>query len=164
MKADSREDIDVAYSGDICAIVGARDVVTGDTLCTKGFDVRLEPPTFPEPVISCQSNLRPLLIKKKWRPVCSASPKRILPFSLSSDEETGQTIIAGMGELHLEIIKDRLFREFKVGAEAGRPQIAYRETVSADSEGRVNSFAKLVAAVNTATPVSSSSSRTRCRH
>ena len=135
MKADSREDIDVAYSGDICAIVGARDVVTGDTLCTKGFDVRLEPPTFPEPVISMSIEPKTTADQEKMATGLQRLAEEDPTFFVSSDEETGQTIIAGMGELHLEIIKDRLFREFKVGAEAGRPQIAYRETVSANSEG-----------------------------
>ncbi|MDB4345818.1 elongation factor G [bacterium] len=135
MKADSREDIDVAYSGDICAIVGARDVVTGDTLCTKGFDVRLEPPTFPEPVISMSIEPKTSADQEKMATGLQRLSEEDPTFVVSSDEETGQTIIAGMGELHLEILKDRLFREFKVGAEAGRPQIAYRETVSANSEG-----------------------------
>jgi elongation factor G len=135
MKADSREDIDVAYSGDICAIVGARDVVTGDTLCTKGFDVRLEPPTFPEPVISMSIEPKTTADQERMATGLQRLSEEDPTFVVSSDEETGQTIIAGMGELHLEIIKDRLFREFKVGAEAGRPQIAYRETVSSNSEG-----------------------------
>ena len=135
MKADSREDIDVAYSGDICAIVGARDVVTGDTLCAKGFDVRLEPPTFPEPVISMSIEPKTAADQEKMATGLQRLAEEDPTFVVSSDEETGQTIIAGMGELHLEIIKDRLFREYKVGAEAGRPQIAYRETVSANSEG-----------------------------
>ena len=135
MKADSREDIDVAYSGDICAIVGARDVVTGDTLCAKGFDVRLEPPTFPEPVISMSIEPKTTADQEKMATGLQRLSEEDPTFVVSSDEETGQTIIAGMGELHLEIIKDRLFREFKVGAEAGRPQIAYRETVSTNSEG-----------------------------
>ncbi|TVP77538.1 MAG: elongation factor G [Puniceicoccaceae bacterium] len=135
MKADSREDIDVAYSGDICAIVGARDVVTGDTLCAKGFDVRLEPPTFPEPVISMSIEPKTSADQEKMAAGLQRLAEEDPTFVVSSDEETGQTIIAGMGELHLEIIKDRLFREFKVGAEAGRPQIAYRETVAAASEG-----------------------------
>ena len=135
LKADSREDIDVAYSGDICAIVGARDVVTGDTLCTKGFDVHLEPPTFPEPVISMSIEPKTTADQEKMATGLQRLADEDPTFVVSSDEETGQTIIAGMGELHLEIIKDRLFREFKVGAEAGRPQIAYRESVSSASEG-----------------------------
>ena len=135
MKADASEDIDTAYSGDICALVGARDVVTGDTLCTKGFDVRLEPPTFPEPVISMSIEPKTTADQEKMALGLQRLAEEDPTFVVSSDEETGQTLIAGMGELHLEIIKDRLFREFKVGAEAGRPQIAYRETVTTPSEG-----------------------------
>ena len=135
MKADAREDIDTAYSGDICALVGARDVVTGDTLCTKGYDVRLEPPTFPEPVISMSIEPKTTADQEKMATGLQRLSEEDPTFVVSSDEETGQTIIAGMGELHLEIIKDRLFREFKVGAEAGRPQIAYRESVTVASEG-----------------------------
>ncbi|MEM8867470.1 MAG: elongation factor G [Verrucomicrobiota bacterium] len=136
MKANSREDIETAYSGDICAIVGARDVVTGDTLCTKGYDVRLEPPTFPEPVISMSIEPKTTADQDKMAVGLQRLSEEDPTFVVSTDEETGQTIIAGMGELHLEIIKDRLFREFKVGAEAGRPQIAYRETVSVEAEGQ----------------------------
>ncbi|MDP4693305.1 MAG: elongation factor G [Opitutales bacterium] len=135
MKANSREDIETAYSGDICAIVGGRDIVTGDTLCTKGFDVRLEPPTFPEPVISMSIEPKTTADQEKMALGLQRLSEEDPTFVVSSDEETGQTLIAGMGELHLEIIKDRLFREFKVGAEAGRPQIAYRETISIKAEG-----------------------------
>jgi elongation factor G len=135
MKADAREDIDTAYSGDICALVGARDVVTGDTLCTKGYDVRLEPPTFPEPVISMSIEPKTTADQEKMAIGLMRLSEEDPTFVVSSDEETGQTLIAGMGELHLEIIRDRLFREFKVGAEAGRPQIAYRETMTAKAEG-----------------------------
>jgi elongation factor G len=135
MKADAREDIDTAYSGDICALVGARDVVTGDTLCTKGYDVRLEPPTFPEPVISMSIEPKTTADQEKMAIGLQRLAEEDPTFVVSSDEETGQTLIAGMGELHLDIIKDRLFREFKVGAEAGRPQIAYRETITTSTEG-----------------------------
>ncbi|MGJ8638662.1 MAG: elongation factor G [Opitutaceae bacterium] len=136
MKANSREDIDVAYSGDICAIVGGRDIVTGDTLCTKGHDVRLEPPTFPEPVISMSIEPKTSADQDKMAVGLQRLSEEDPTFVVSSDEETGQTLISGMGELHLEIIKDRLFREFKVGAEAGRPQIAYRETITIKTEGQ----------------------------
>ena len=135
MKADAREDIDTAYSGDICALVGARDVVTGDTLCAKGYDVRIEPPTFPEPVISMSIEPKTTADQEKMALGLQSLAEEDPTFVVSSDEETGQTLIAGMGELHLEIIRDRLFREFKVGAEAGRPQIAYRETITANAEG-----------------------------
>lgn len=138
MKANDREDLDTAYSGDICALVGARDVVTGDTLCAKGYDVRLEPPTFPEPVISMSIEPKTSADQEKMSLGLQRLSEEDPTFIVSTDEETGQTLISGMGELHLEIIKDRLFREFKVGAEAGRPQIAYRETITtaAESEGK----------------------------
>lgn len=135
MKANDREDLDTAYSGDICALVGARDVVTGDTLCAKGYDVRLEPPTFPEPVISMSIEPKTSADQEKMSLGLQRLSEEDPTFVVSSDEETGQTLISGMGELHLEIIKDRLFREFKVKAEAGRPQIAYRETITAATEG-----------------------------
>ncbi len=135
MKANSREDIDTAYSGDICALVGARDVVTGDTLCAKGYDISLEPPTFPEPVISMSIEPKTSADQEKMALGLQRLADEDPTFVVSSDEETGQTLIAGMGELHLEIIKDRLFREFKVSAAAGRPQIAYRETIRRTSAG-----------------------------
>lgn len=135
MKADSREDIEVAYSGDICAIIGAKQIVTGDTLCDKDLDITLEPPSFPEPVISMSIEPKTKADQEKMSIGLQRLAEEDPTFRLSSNEETGQTIIAGMGELHLEIIRDRLFREFKVEAEAGRPQIAYRETIRAASEG-----------------------------
>jgi len=138
MKADSREDIDVAYSGDICAIVGAKDVVTGDTLSDKSLDIRLEPPSFPEPVISMSIEPNSKADQEKMSFGLQRLAEEDPTFVVSSDAETGQTLIAGMGELHLEIIRDRLFREFKVDADAGRPQIAYRETINgtAEAEGK----------------------------
>jgi elongation factor G len=135
MKANSREDIDAAYTGDICALVGARDVVTGDTLCVKGYDVRLEPPTFPEPVISMSIEPKTTADQDKMAIGLQRLAEEDPTFVVTTDSETAQTLIAGMGELHLEIIRDRLFREFKVGAEAGRPQIAYRESILATAEG-----------------------------
>ena len=135
MKANAREDMDTAYSGDICALVGARDVVTGDTLCAKGYDVRLEPPTFPEPVISMSIEPKTSADQEKMSFGLQRLAEEDPTFVVRSDEETGQTLISGMGELHLEIIKDRLFREFKVDAEAGRPQIAYRETITTEADG-----------------------------
>ncbi|CAI8318157.1 MAG: Elongation factor G [Opitutia bacterium UBA7350] len=135
LKADARDDIDAAYSGDICALVGARDIITGDTLSTKGYDLRLEPPTFPEPVISMSIEPKTSADQEKMALGLQRLAEEDPTFVVSTDEETGQTLIAGMGELHLEIIKDRLIREFKVGAAAGRPQIAYREAFGAASEG-----------------------------
>ncbi len=135
MKADAREDIEVAYSGDICALIGVKDVVTGDTLCDKSLDLRLEPPTFPEPVISMSIEPATKADQEKMSIGLQRLAEEDPTFGLSTNEETGQTIIAGMGELHLDIIRDRLFREFKVEATAGKPQIAYRETITSSAEG-----------------------------
>ena len=107
MKADAREDIDVAYSGDICALIGVKDVVTGDTLCDKSLDLRLEPPTFPEPVISMSIEPATKADQEKMSIGLQRLSEEDPTFGLSSNEETGQTIIAGMGELHLDIIRDR---------------------------------------------------------
>ncbi len=135
MKADAREDIEVAYSGDICALIGVKDVVTGDTLCEKSLDLRLEPPTFPEPVISMSIEPATKADQEKMSIGLQRLAEEDPTFGLSTNEETGQTIIAGMGELHLDIIRDRLFREFKVQATAGKPQIAYRETITSSADG-----------------------------
>jgi len=135
MKANDREDIDVAYSGDICALIGVKDVVTGDTLADKDLDLRLEPPSFPEPVISMSIEPATKADQERMGIGLQRLAEEDPTFGLSTDEETGQTIISGMGELHLEIIRDRLFREFKVDANAGKPQIAYRETMLKSSDG-----------------------------
>ena len=135
MKADAREDIEVAFSGDICALIGVKDVVTGDTLCDKSLDLRLEPPTFPEPVISMSIEPATKADQEKMSIGLQRLAEEDPTFGLSTNEETGQTIIAGMGELHLDIIRDRLFREFKVEATAGKPQIAYRETITTSADG-----------------------------
>jgi len=135
MKANDREDIEVAYSGDICALIGVKDVVTGDTLADKDLDVRLEPPSFPEPVISMSIEPATKADQEKMGIGLQRLAEEDPTFGLSTNEETGQTIISGMGELHLDIIRDRLFREFKVEATAGKPQIAYRETMLSSAEG-----------------------------
>jgi elongation factor G len=135
MKADSREDVNAVYSGDICAVVGVKGVITGDTLCAANMDVRLEPPSFPEPVISMSIEPKTKADQEKMSVGLGRLSEEDPTFRVTSNEETGQTLIAGMGELHLEIIRDRLFREFNVGADAGKPQIAYRETISQPSEG-----------------------------
>jgi elongation factor G len=118
--------------------VGVKNVWTGDTVCDKALDVSLEPPTFPEPVISMSIEPKTTADQEKMSLALSRLSDEDPTFRVSSNEETGQTIIAGMGELHLEIISDRLSREFKVQARAGKPEIAYRETVSkaADGEGK----------------------------
>ena len=138
MKADSREDVDVVRSGDICAAIGIKNVVTGDTLAVKGFDIALEPPSFPEPVISMSIEPATTADQEKMSLGLGRLSEEDPTFVVKTNEETGQTIISGMGELHLEIIRDRLFREFKVEAESGKPMIAYRETITqpAQAEGK----------------------------
>ena len=138
MRAMDKEEIDVAYAGDICAVIGVKDVITGDTFCDEDVDIRLEPPSFPEPVISMSIEPKSKSDQEKMGNALQRLSAEDPTFRVSTNEETGQTIIAGMGELHLEIIRDRMFREFKVEAEAGKPQIAYRETItkSADGEGK----------------------------
>jgi len=135
MRAMDKEEIDVAYAGDICAVIGLRDVITGDTLSDDDLDVRLEPPTFPEPVISMSIEPKSKADQEKMGTALQRLSAEDPTFRSYTDTDTGQTIIAGMGELHLEIIRDRMFREFKVEADAGRPQIAYRESVTALAEG-----------------------------
>ncbi|MCH6258338.1 elongation factor G [Puniceicoccaceae bacterium K14] len=135
MTADSREDVESVRSGDICAVVGVRGIGNGDTLCAKGKDVSLEPPSFPEPVISMSIEPRTSADQDKMAIGLSRLSEEDPTFRVSTNEETGQTIISGMGELHLEIIRDRLFREFKVEANSGKPQIAYREAITVKAEG-----------------------------
>jgi len=124
------------YSGDIAALVGVRNITTGDTLCSPNLDVCLEPPTFPEPVISMAIEPKSKADQEKLTIGLQALSEEDPTFKRYVDHETGQLLIAGMGELHLEIIRDRLFREFKVQASAGAPQIAYRETVTKATEAR----------------------------
>jgi elongation factor G len=119
-------------------LVGLRNITTGDTLCDEDLDVTLEPPTFPEPVISMAIEPKTKQDRDKMSEGLQRLAEEDPTFRCFTNEETGQLIIAGMGELHLEIIRDRLFREFKVEANAGAPQIAYRETITkaADGEGK----------------------------
>ncbi|WP_043584327.1 elongation factor G [Geminisphaera colitermitum] len=138
MRAMDREEIDVAYSGDICAVVGVKDVITGDTFCDEDLDIRLEPPSFPEPVISMSVEPNSKADQEKLSTGLQRLVAEDPTLKVKTDQDTGQTILSGMGELHLEIILDRLKREFKVEATSGKPQIAYRETVlgNADGEGK----------------------------
>ncbi len=135
MRAIEREEIDMAYSGDICAVVGIKDVITGDTLCDEDFDIRLEPPSFPEPVISMSIEPNSKADQEKMGTALQRLVAEDPTLKVKTDPDTGQTILAGMGELHLDIIRDRMKREFKVEATAGKPQIAYRETIKAKAEG-----------------------------
>ena len=135
IQGSERKDVDSVYSGDIAALVGLRNITTGDTLCDESFDVTLEPPTFPEPVISMAIEPKTKGDRDKMSEGLQRLSEEDPTFRCFTNEETGQLIIAGMGELHLEIIRDRLLREFKVEANAGAPQIAYRETILAAAEG-----------------------------
>ncbi|MBI2511582.1 MAG: elongation factor G [Opitutae bacterium] len=135
MRAMDREEIDLAYAGDICALVGVKDVITGDTLCDEDFDIRLEPPSFPEPVIAMSIEPNSKGDQEKLGVALQRLVAEDPTLRVKTDQDTGQTILAGMGELHLEIIVDRMKREFKVEATVGKPQIAYRETVTGSAEG-----------------------------
>lgn len=135
IQADKREDIDTVYSGDIAAIVGIKNITTGDTLCDENHPILLEPPSFPDPVISMSIEPKTKLDQEKMAIALQRLAEEDPTFRVFTDEDTGQTIIAGMGELHLEIIRDRMFREFKVDANAGKPQIAYRETITGKATG-----------------------------
>jgi elongation factor G len=138
IQGSERKDITQVFAGDIAALVGLRNITTGDTLCDENFDVTLEPPTFPEPVISMAVEPKTKQDRDKMSEGLQRLAEEDPTFRCFTNEETGQLIIAGMGELHLEIIIDRLKREFKVDANTGAPQIAYRETVTkpADGEGK----------------------------
>ncbi|MCL4178436.1 MAG: elongation factor G [Verrucomicrobia bacterium] len=138
IQADKRIDVESVFAGDIAALVGLKNITTGDTLCCEDFDILLEPPTFPEPVISMAVEPKTKADRDKLSEGLQRLAEEDPTFRCFTNEETGQLIIAGMGELHLEIIRDRLFREFKVEANSGAPQIAYRETVTkpADGEGK----------------------------
>ncbi|MEM1159265.1 MAG: elongation factor G [Verrucomicrobiota bacterium] len=139
VQADKREELDEVFAGDIVATVGLKDVKTGDTFSDQGFKIILEPPSFPEPVISMAIEPKTQADRDKLGDSLQRLAEEDPTFQVQSDEETGQTIIKGMGELHLDIICDRLNREFNVKTNAGAPQIAYRETITqqADGEGKL---------------------------
>lgn len=138
MHANHREEIKEAYAGDICAAVGLKDVRTGDTLCDQDKVITLEKMDFPEPVISVAVEPKTKADQEKMGIALGKLAQEDPSFRVSTDEESGQTIIAGMGELHLEIIVDRMKREFNVEATVGKPQVAYRETVkkAVEQEGK----------------------------
>jgi len=138
MHANYREEVKEAYSGDIIAVVGLRDTTTGDTLCAEDAPIVLEQLEFPEPVINQAVEPKTKNDQDKLGIALQRLAEEDPTFRVYTDEETGQTIISGMGELHLEIIVDRLLREFKVEANIGKPQVAYRETITkaVRSEGK----------------------------
>ncbi len=137
MHANTRMEIPEIYSGDICAIVGLKDTTTGDTLCDETHPIVLEQMTFSDPVIQLSIEPKTKAGQEKMTLALIKLAEEDPTFKTYTDQETGQTIIAGMGELHLDIIVDRLLREFKVEANVGKPQVAYRETIrqACDAEG-----------------------------
>ncbi|MBE6571293.1 MAG: elongation factor G [Ruminococcaceae bacterium] len=134
MHANERADIDVLYSGDIAGVIGIKNTTTGDTLCDENHQIILESMEFPEPVIRVAIEPKTKAGQEKMGIALAKLAEEDPTFRTYSDEETGQTIIAGMGELHLEIIVDRLLREFKVEANVGAPQVAYRETIKGTAD------------------------------
>jgi elongation factor G len=135
IQADKRLDIDTCYSGDIAAIVGIKNITTGDTLCDEDYPILLEPPSFPDPVISMAVEPKTKVDQEKMAIALQRLAEEDPTFRVHTNEDTGQTIMAGMGELHLEILRDRMLREFKVDTNAGKPQIAYRETITKEAHG-----------------------------
>lgn len=134
MHANKREEVETVYAGDIAAAVGLKDTTTGDTLCDMDSEIILEKMEFPEPVISVAIEPKTKASQEKMSIALQKLAEEDPTFRTYTDEETGQTIIAGMGELHLEIIVDRLLREFKVEANIGNPQVSYRESITTSSE------------------------------
>ena len=134
MHANHREDVDKIYAGDIAAVIGVKNTTTGDTLCDENHPVILESMVFPEPVIRVAIEPKTKAGQEKMGIALAKLAEEDPTFKTYSDEETGQTIIAGMGELHLEIIVDRLLREFKVEANVGQPQVAYKEAITKSAD------------------------------
>ena len=134
MHANHRQDLETCYAGDIAAAVGLKNTTTGDTICDAKHPVILESMEFPEPVIRVAIEPKTKAGQEKMGIALSKLTEEDPTFRVNSDEETGQTIIAGMGELHLEIIVDRLLREFKVEANVGKPQVAYKETIRKEAD------------------------------
>jgi elongation factor G len=135
MHANHREEIDEVRAGDIAAAIGLRKTTTGDTLCAEGQPIILENIQFPEPVISVAIEPKTKADQDKMSAALQKLTQEDPTFRVRTDDETGQTVISGMGELHLEIIVDRLLREFKVDANVGKPQVAYRETIASKAHG-----------------------------
>ena len=129
MHANHREEIEECYAGDICAGVGLKQTGTGDTLAAPDAPIALENIEFPEPVIAVAIEPKTKADQEKMGTALQRLGEEDPTFQVESDEETGQTLIHGMGELHLEVIVDRMLREFKVDANVGKPQVAYRETI-----------------------------------
>ena len=138
-------------AGDIAAIIGLKSTFTGDTLCDPANPVVLESIIFPEPVISVSIEPKTRVDQDKMGAALGRLAEEDPTFRMRTNEETGQTVIEGMGELHLEVIVDRLMREFRVDANVGRPQVAYKETITRRCEPRVATYASPAARASTVT-------------
>jgi elongation factor G len=138
MHSNHREEVDEVHAGDICAVIGLKNTFTGDTLCDQSYPITLENITFPEPVISVAVEPKTRADMDKMGVALGRLAEEDPTFQVHTDEDSGQTIIRGMGELHLDVLVDRMLREFKVGANIGQPQVAYKETITkpARVEGR----------------------------
>jgi len=138
MHANHQVDIDAIYAGDIAAVIGLKQTFTGDTLCDPGAPIILETIKFPEPVISVAIEPKTQADQEKMRETLDRLAEEDPTFQVRVDRDTGQTLISGMGELHLEVLVDRMLREFHVSANVGQPQVSYRETITVPvrSEGR----------------------------
>jgi len=170
MHANRREDVDAIEAGDIAAVVGLRDTTTGDTLCDPAKPLILENIRFPEPVISVAIEPRTKADQDRMGNALQRLSEEDPTFRVRTDPDSGETLISGMGELHLEVIVDRMLREFKVNARVGRPQVAYRETITqhAKEEGRYVRQSGVAASTATSgsrsirwSPARESNSRTR---
>ena len=135
LHADDRQEVEVIHAGEIGALVGLKQAITGDTLCAENMPVELERIRFPEPVISMAIEPKSQADREKLNEAMAALAAEDPTCVVSQDADTGQTLLSGMGELHLEILKDRMFREYKVQANAGRPMVAYRETITMAGHG-----------------------------
>jgi elongation factor G len=130
MHANHREDVDAVFTGDIAAGIGLKNTRTGDTLSAPGAEIQLEQLEFPEPVIHVAVEPKTKVDQEKMSKALQALAEEDPTFQVRTDEDTGQTVISGMGELHLEVLVDRMLREFRVDATVGKPQVAYRETIT----------------------------------
>ena len=161
MHANDREDVQEVYAGDIAAAVGIKQVVTGDTLAAPDKPIKLEAIEFDDPVISVAIEPKTKSDQEKMSVALGRLAEEDPTFQVRTNEETGQTEISGMGELHLEVLVDRMLREYKVDANVGRPQVSYRETVQAARRrrSRAASSARPAARASTASSTSTSSRR-----
>ena len=163
MHANHREEIPEVYAGDIAAAIGLKQTTTGDTLADENNPILLESIVFPDPVISVAIEPRTKVDQEKMGQALAKLAEEDPTFKVRTDEETAQTIISGMGELHLEIIVDRMLREFAVDANVGKPQVAYRETIKRKAHGVGRFIPSPVVAASTATPRSTSNRMRRAR-